>query len=198
MPLRCIEPLKSVITVDGELRTGFVEVDGCQMRVECAVDGAWAYLYQDEQCDFLARYEDGSLRSTEPSITAHWTAEDFAALQQCINQTEPSQPVAFIRRPPQGFEIPPAQPTNRPQTSAPNRRPASPQARPPEPERTPLQMAIFGFFFFLCFLFGIIFIQDRDIVAQQIGGGCLFAAIGGFYHVFKYVFMPRKHPKKQV
>ena len=112
--MRVLEPLESVVTADGELKRGKVEMDGQTLRVDCATDNSWVSVHDESMGDPLA-YDvlspENGLRAEQPTLTFAWTPEHFAWLQGYIAPPPPEpqpEPMLFIRRPAQGF-VPPTE-----------------------------------------------------------------------------------------
>jgi hypothetical protein len=115
--MRVLQPLESVVTADGELKRGKVEMDGQPLRVDCATDNSWVSLHDESLGDPLAYdvliAESGTLRADQPTLTSAWTPEQFAWLLGYIDPPPPEplpEPMLFIRRPAQGFVPPEAAP----------------------------------------------------------------------------------------
>jgi hypothetical protein len=133
--MRVLEPLVTVITAEGELKRGKVEVDGQILRLDCATDHSWISLHDDSMGDPLAydvlARENGILRSEQPTLTFAWTPEHFAWLRDYLDpptppeEEPPPEPLLFIRRPAQGFvptsdatpPLPPPTPLRQPQVN---------------------------------------------------------------------------------
>jgi hypothetical protein len=128
--MRVLQPLESVVTADGELKRGKVEMDGQPLRVDCAADNSWVSLHDESLGDPLAYdvliAESGTLRADQPTLTSAWTPEQFAWLLGYIDPPPPEplpEPMLFIRRPAQGF-VPPTG-----EDAAPTPLPIMPQAK---------------------------------------------------------------------
>lgn len=190
--MHVLEPLQTVVTVDGELRRGKVLADDQALRVECAVDGSWVYLYDDdrEEYDLLSVCEDGALRSTQPSITTGWTEKHFAWIQDYLVQPEPPEPVDFVRRPPQGFSAVPAPAMANP--PAPKAKPKTRTYR--NSDKTPAQMTLHAVCFSIFLIFGICMIPWAydGFFSFMATGLLLTSGIGGLFHCASY-FINRYH-----
>lgn len=170
--MRVLEPLESVVTADGELKRGKVEMDGQTLRVDCATDNSWVSIHDDSLGDPLA-YDvltrDNGMRSEQPTLTLAWTPEHFAWLQNYIDPPPPEpkpQPMLFIRRPAQGFAPPIA--------SAPDLPPVMPQPQVDAGTR-------FLFYGLLYLLLGLICWNTEYSLVRFMGGFFLIVAMRMLY-----------------
>ena len=171
--MRVLEPLESVITAEGELKRGKVEMDGQTLRVDCATDNSWVSVHDESMGDPLA-YDvltpENGLRAEQPTLTFAWTPEHFAWLQGYIAPPPPEpqpEPMLFIRRPAQGFVTPSGE-------AAAVLPPVMPQPKVNEGTR-------YLYYGFLYLLLGLICWNTEYSLVRFMGGFFLLTAMRMFY-----------------